>query len=336
MTPEAFAHERFLVAPGEGGERLDRFLAQRLELSRSRVIRLMDEGLVKVDGEVPRKSLLTAEGQEVAVEIPPLRVLAAKPQDLPLEVVFEDPHLLVVNKEAGRVVHPAPGHPDGTLVNALLHHIQDLSGIGGALRPGIVHRLDRDTSGLLVVAKSDDAHHGLARDLRLRKVRRLYSALAWGHLSSSPMHVDAPVGRDPRDRKKMAVVEGGRRASSRFRVAERWPAADLLDVALETGRTHQIRVHLRHLGHPVVGDPVYGEGWERGVSGKTRAWAQELTGLVPRLFLHARFLAFRHPVTGQEMRFKVPFPPDLQGVVDWVRAGRPSAANAGEQREDGS
>jgi 23S rRNA pseudouridine1911/1915/1917 synthase len=245
----------------------------------------------------------------------------AEPEDIPLEIVHEDPDIVVVNKAAGMVVHPAPGHPTGTLVNALLHHVQDLSGIGGELRPGIVHRLDRDTSGLLVVAKHDAAHQALSEALRKRKVRRLYRALSWGHLDETPLRIEAPIGRDPRDRKKMAVREDGRRAVSHVRVRERWRAADLVDVALETGRTHQIRVHLAHLGHPVAGDTTYGEGRERGMSGEARPWAEALAKRLPRQFLHARRLQFRHPGSGAVVTFEAPLPEELAAVVRWARGG---------------
>jgi 23S rRNA pseudouridine1911/1915/1917 synthase len=253
--------------------------------------------------------------------LPPLEQPRAIAQPLPLEIVYEDRHLLVVNKAAGMVVHPAPGHYEGTLVNALLHHVKDLSGIGGALRPGIVHRLDRDTSGLLVVAKDDATHQALSDALRRRKIRRLYRALSWGHLTETPRTVDAPLGRDPRDRKRMTVREDGRRAVTHLRVRAQWETADLVDVALETGRTHQIRVHLAHLGHPVVGDPLYGAGWERGMGGPARAWAQALARRVPRQFLHARRLQFRHPATGEVLTFESPLPEDLAAVVRWAQGG---------------
>jgi 23S rRNA pseudouridine1911/1915/1917 synthase len=217
------------------------------------------------------------------------------------------------------VVHPAPGHPRGTVVNALLYHVRDLSGIGGVLRPGIVHRLDRDTSGLMVVAKDDATHRGLSAAIKQRLVRRLYAAASWGHFRMSPFRVDAPIGRDPRDRRRMAVTEGGRRAVTRARVKERWRAAELLDVALETGRTHQIRVHLTHLGHPVVGDPLYGVGWERGMGGADRGWARELARRTPRTFLHAAQLAFEHPVTGAAMKFASHLPVELEAVAQWAR-----------------
>jgi 23S rRNA pseudouridine1911/1915/1917 synthase len=301
-------------------DRLDRFVSDRLDLSRTRVQRLISEGRVTVDGQVAPKSVRLAAGSRVSVEIPPAVEVEIVPEDIPVTIVFEDEHLLVVDKPAGMVVHPAPGHPSGTLVNALLHHVRDLSGVGGRLRPGIVHRLDRDTSGLLVVAKNDAAHLGLSDALRRRRVRRLYQAACWGHLKEAPLTIDAPIGRDPRDRKRMAVLEGGRRAVTRVRVRERWMRADLLDVALKTGRTHQIRVHLAHVGHPVVGDGLYGAGWERGLGGPSRAWTRALARRTPRQFLHATELVFDHPVSGVRQRFQAPLPGDLDAVAAWARA----------------
>ena len=320
--------EILTVGSGEG-DRLDRFVSSRLDLSRTRTQALIAEGSVTVDGRVARKSERVEEGSTVSVAIPPAEAVDITAQDLPLTVVFEDADLLVVDKPAGMVVHPAPGHRSGTLVNALLHHVKDLSGVGGRLRPGIVHRLDRDTSGLLVVAKSDRAHLALSDALRLRRVKRLYLAACWGHLGEPLVTVDAPIGRDPRDRKRMAVVEGGRRAVSRARVRERWLRADLLDVALQTGRTHQIRVHLAHLGHPVVGDRVYGAGWVRGLGGAGERWARELDRRVPRHFLHAAELVFDHPVSGERMRFRSPLPDDLAAVAAWAVGGTGPAGAGG-------
>ena len=317
------------VDPEGAGERLDRWLSGQLDLSRTRITGLVAEGKVLLNGEVPRKSEPLTQGDRIEVEIPPPEPIRAEPEDLPLDIVYQDPHVLVVNKAAGMVVHPAPGRPSGTLVNALLHHVRDLSGIGGALRPGIVHRLDKDTSGLLVVAKDDTAHRALSDALRRREVRRLYLAASWGHLSTSPLKVDAPIGRDPNHRHRMAVVEGGRRAVTHFRIRERWPAAELLDVGLETGRTHQIRVHLAHQGHPVVGDAVYGAGWEKGMSGPNRVWARELARRTPRLFLHAARLTFRHPVTGENMSFRAPLPEELAEVARWA-ASRDRGDGSGE------
>lgn len=313
--------------PEGAGGRLDAWIASRTELSRTRLQKLLAEERIRVrspggEWRVPKKSDTAAPGLEIEVEVPPAQPVDLVAQDLPLTIVYEDEELAVVDKAAGMVVHPAPGHRDGTLVNALLHHLRDLSGVGGRLRPGIVHRLDRDTSGLLVVAKTDRAHHTLSDALRRREVRRIYRAATWGHLDlEGTLRIDRPIGRDPRDRKKMAVVEGGRRAISRVRMRERWRTADLLDVALQTGRTHQIRVHLASLGHPVVGDAVYGAGRERGMSGPARSWALALAARVPRQFLHAARLAFDHPASGRRMRFEAPLPADLARAAEWARGG---------------
>jgi 23S rRNA pseudouridine1911/1915/1917 synthase len=301
-------------------ERLDSFLAGRLGLSRSRVVQLIEAGQVLLNGAPPRKRDRPAPGDRIEVRIPPPEASPLTPEDLPLDILYEDGDLLVLDKAPGMVVHPAPGHRGGTLVNALLHAARDLSGIGGVLRPGIVHRLDKDTSGLLIVAKSDAAHRALSEALSRRRIRRRYLTACWGHLPEDALSVDAPIARHPSDRKRMAVVEGGRRAVTRFRRLERWPAADLLEAELETGRTHQIRVHLLHLGHPVVGDPVYGAGRERGFSGAVREWARELARRTPRQFLHAAELRFRHPRTGEDLRFQAPLPDDLRSVADWARA----------------
>lgn len=312
------------VEEGEAG-RLDRFVAARLDLSRTRVQALLAEGGVTVDGRIAKKSEAVVPGSRVEVVVPPAAPVEILPEDIPLDIVWEDADLAVVNKPAGMVVHPAPGHRSGTLVNALLYRMPDIEGVGGRLRPGIVHRLDRDTSGLLVVAKTDRAHRALADALRRRRVKRLYVAAAWGHLDESPLTIDAPIGRDRRDRKRMAVVEDGRHALTRVKVREQWERADLLDVALKTGRTHQIRVHLAHIGHPVVGDPVYGEGWVRGMGGPGRRWAVELDRRVPRQFLHATQLVFDHPVSGERMRFEAALPSDLAEVAAWARrADNPS------------
>lgn len=327
MTTEG-EPRRLRVPEAERGSRLDAWVAGQFDLSRTRVQRLLDaeQIRVQVDGgewRVPKKSEVVDERWWVEVVVPPATPVGLVAQDLPLRIVYQDEELAVVDKEAGMVVHPAPGHRDGTLVNALLHHLTDLSGVGGRMRPGIVHRLDRDTSGLLVVAKTDRAHHALSDALRARKIKRLYLAAAWGHLDEASVTVDRPLARDPRDRKRMAVVEGGRHAVTKVRVRERWIAAELLDVALQTGRTHQIRVHLASIGHPVVGDAIYGAGRERGMSGPALGWARTLAAKVPRQFLHAARLVFDHPVSGETLRFEAPLPPDLQAAATWA-AGSPT------------
>lgn len=311
---------RLPVDEAGAGERLDAHVARRLpELSRSRVAQLVAEGQVRLNGHPARKSERLADGDVVEIELPPPVSSTVEPEAIPLAVVYEDRDLLVVDKPAGLVVHPAPGHPSGTLVNALLHHVDDLSGIGGVKRPGIVHRLDKDTSGLMIVAKHDRAHRRLSSALKHRHIHRSYLTVCWGHLDEDRISVEAPVGRSTRDRKRMAVVEGGRRALTHFERLERWVAADLVEARLETGRTHQIRVHLAHVGHPVVGDEVYGAGGARGISGTGRAWAKELERRVPRQFLHAYRLRFEHPRTGEPMALESPLPAELAAAAEWAR-----------------
>jgi len=308
-------------------DRLDAYLADRLRLSRSRIAELVADGKVLVDGRPTRKSHRPRKGEEVTVTVPPPPATAIVPEALPLEVVYEDEHLAVVDKRAGVVVHPAAGHHGGTLVNALLYHLGSLSSIGEPTRPGIVHRLDKDTSGLMVVARSDVAHRRLSRAIARREVRRGYIAASWGHVGEDEFAVDAPIARDPARRQRMAVVEGGRPARTLFRRLERWPAADLLAVRLHTGRTHQIRVHLRHLGHPIVGDPIYGVRWSLGMTGAGGRWAEEFERRSGRLFLHAARLGFTHPVTHAPLAFTSELPEPLAAALAWARGtegpGRP-------------
>lgn len=302
-----------------GGERLDAWLARQIGLSRSRASDLIARDLVAVNGSVERKSYRVQAGDEVRAELPPAPSADLLPEDLPLSIVYEDEHLAVVDKPHGMVVHPAPGHSSGTLVNALLHRYGTLSPVGLPLRPGIVHRLDRDTSGLLVVARDEPTHHLLSRALRRRDVRRGYLAAVWGRFPLDDTTIDAPIDRSPANRRKMAVVEGGRRAVTHVRHLERWPAADLLAIRLQTGRTHQIRVHLAHSGHPIVGDPIYGPGWERGMSGAAGQWAARLARSTGRLFLHSARLSFEHPATGESLTFTSSLPPKLAAAVRWAR-----------------
>lgn len=308
---------RWSVESGAEG-RLDSHVAERTGLSRSRVAALIAERRVLVDGRPAKKSEAVPQGRTVEVLVPSPAPSEALAEDIPVKIVFEDRELVVVNKQAGLVVHPAPGHPTGTLVNALLHHVGDLSGIGGTLRPGIVHRLDRDTSGLMVVAKTDRAHQALSDALRERRVKRVYLAALWGTLPEERVVVDRPIGRHPRDRKRMAVVVGGRPARTGLRHLEEWPAASLCEAALDTGRTHQIRVHAASIGHAVVGDRVYGVGRERGFGGPARRWAAELAARIPRQFLHAHRLEFDHPGTGEPLAFRAPLPGDLAAVRGWA------------------
>ena len=312
-----------LVVPNDTPEeRLDLFLRDRCpDLSRSRIQALIKAGDILVNGEETRQSYLVQAGDAIAIEAPEPAALAAVAQDIPLSIVYEDADLLVVNKAAGMTVHPAPGAADGTLVNALLHHCRDLSGINGVLRPGIVHRLDKETSGLLVVAKHDVAHRALAEKLQAHEIERRYLALVWGVCREEGGRVDAPIDRNPKNRKNMAVVEGGREAVTNFSVVARHPFTSLLECRLETGRTHQIRVHMAHIAHPVFGDPVYrGREQTGGIRPEYRRQAKVMLGLIKRQALHARALSFEHPMTGEAMDFVGEMPGDMEAVVAAARA----------------
>lgn len=317
--PERTEGEERRFRVEEPGGRLDRWLADRLDLSRTRVAELIGSGEVTVDGEAVQKSHSPKPDEEVVVRVPPPEPLGVEPEPIPLEVVHEDDDLLVVEKPAGMVVHPAPGHRSGTLVNALVHHVERLSSGTDAARPGIVHRLDKETSGLLLVAKRDRVHRKLSEALARRDVERGYLAAAWGHLDADRVTVDRPIGRSTSDRTRMAVVPEGKRAVTHVRRLERWRSADLLALKLETGRTHQIRVHLRDGGHPVVNDKKYGPGWERGFVGAGGRWAEEFARRSERMFLHAARLAFVHPRTGERMSFTSSLPEPLESAVRWAR-----------------
>jgi 23S rRNA pseudouridine1911/1915/1917 synthase len=304
-----------LAVCAEHTERLDRFLADQLQLSRTQAARLVGLECVRVNGTVARASRVMVRRDLIELAFPesePPRTL--QPADIALEVVFEDEHLAVIDKPAGLVVHPAPGHWQDTLVNALIARGTTLSG-GAAGRPGIVHRLDRDTSGLMVVAKTDLAHRRLGAALAARRVKRHYAGLVWGHLDQSPLVIEAPMARAPNDRKRMAVVADGRPARTDAYVVARFEVADLLRLELHSGRTHQVRVHLGHVGHPLVGDPVYGMGGSKRISGAARSRAEALERLAPRQALHAAYLAFRHPMTGSEVEFESDWPADLKPLL---------------------
>lgn len=276
------------------GRRLDVLLAEQTGLTRSRVAALMEEGRVTVDGQPVSKAGFKAKpGQEIRLTVPAPRPAVPQAQDIPLTILYEDDDLAVVVKPCGMVVHPAAGNEDGTLVNALLHHLDSLGGIGGELRPGIVHRLDKDTSGLLLVAKNDAAQLALSRQLAAREMEKHYRALVEGTLREDSGRIEAAIARSKKDRKKMAVDADGREAITEWTVLRRCHGATLLDVHILTGRTHQIRVHMKHIGHPVCGDPIYGN--PRGLK-------------VPRLMLHAYSLTFTHPATGERLTFTAPLP----------------------------
>ena len=290
------------AATEHAGVRLDAFLSADGALTRSQAARLIAEGRVRVNGKPAAKSARLSGGETVTVDVPQLRETALPPQDIPLDVVYEDDDVIVVNKPTGLVVHPAPGHPDGTLVNALLHHCGDsLSGIGGEKRPGIVHRIDRDTSGLIIAAKNDAAHAFLSAQLSDHTLARTYECLVTGSLKQDSGTVNAPIGRHPADRKKMAVVAGGRPAVTHWEVVARYPGVTHLRCRLETGRTHQIRVHMAHIGHPILGDTVYGA--KKPVPG--------LTGQC----LHATGLRFIHPRTGEPVELHCPLPPEFTAML---------------------
>ena len=290
------------AATEHAGVRLDAFLSADGALTRSQAARLIAEGRVRVNGKPAAKSARLSGGETVTVDVPQLRETALPPQDIPLDVVYEDDDVIVVNKPTGLVVHPAPGHPDGTLVNALLHHCGDsLSGIGGEKRPGIVHRIDRDTSGLIIAAKNDAAHLALSAQLKDHSLSRTYECLVTGNMKQDSGTVDAPIGRSSADRKKMAVVPTGRRAVTHWEVVARYPGVTHLRCRLETGRTHQIRVHMAYIGHPILGDTVYGA--KKPVPG--------LTGQC----LHATGLRFVHPRTGEPVDLHCPLPPEFTAML---------------------
>jgi 23S rRNA pseudouridine1911/1915/1917 synthase len=302
------------VADDESGERLDAYLAAHITgWSRSRIQRLIEDGDVLVGGRTIKPSYKLRGDDEIEVELTPAAPAEFAPEEIPIEVVYEDDQLVIVNKPAGLVVHPAAGIPSGTLANALAFHFQKLPTRGGAARPGIVHRLDRDTSGLMVVAKTEAAHENLAEQFRAREVFKSYVALVHGRVEQDAGSIDQPIARDPRNRTRMAVVRGGRPSLSLYRVRRRYDRFTMLDVEIKTGRTHQIRVHLQWLKHPVVSDAVYGGGRDHAVAlPRLRARINALN----RQFLHAEQLGFRHPTTGETLRFTAPLPPELANILD--------------------
>lgn len=310
----------------EGGRRLDKVVRDRVpDLSRTQGQRLIDEGQVTVNGQARKPAYRVEPGERVTVILPPEEpTLVLRPQPIPLDVIFEDAHLLVVNKPAGMVVHPAPGHPDGTLVNALLAHYPPIADVGPQDRAGIVHRLDKETSGALVVAKSEPVLEALQHQFRNREVEKTYLALVNGQVQPPMGIIEVPIARDPTDRQKMAPVPEGKYARTRYQVVRRFRKHTLLEVHPYTGRTHQIRVHLSWLGHPVVGDADYGSRRQRL--------------LTDRHFLHASRLCFTHPVTGEEMTFRAPLPAELDALLRRLRPAssrkRSARSTTSKRQED--
>lgn len=303
-------------------ERMDKFLASRLtSVTRAKIKRLIDEGHVFVNGETRKAGHALRAGDEIIIHFPPPQPSDLQPEPIPLDILFEDKYLLVVNKPPGMVVHPAYGNMNGTLVNALLYHCNHLSDVGGTLRPGLVHRLDKDTSGCLVVAKDDVTHVGLAKQLSARKMEREYRAIVWGHPRQREGTVKAAIGRHKKNRVKMHVDETGKHAITHFKVLEQLALTSYVQLNLETGRTHQIRVHMMHLGHPVFSDSDYGGRGKQlnQLNHQQVSFTNTLFKQFKRQMLHARTLAFIHPVTQKEMRFAAPVPDDMNALLHILR-----------------
>jgi 23S rRNA pseudouridine1911/1915/1917 synthase len=288
----------------EGGARLDKALADLTELSRTQANEEIKKGTVLVNGKAAKAKYAVKVGDVISYQVPEEEILEYKAEDIPLDIIYEDEDVAVVNKPQGMVVHPSAGHPSGTLVNALMYHVKDLSSINGVVRPGIVHRIDKDTSGLLMIAKNDTAHNALATELKDKKSLRKYIAIVHGNLPNDRGMIEAPIGRSEKDRKKQAVTAKGKEAVTRFQVLERFGDYTLVELTLETGRTHQIRVHMAYIGHPVAGDPAYGP--RKTLKGEGQ-------------FLHAQTLGFTHPSTGEEMAFTAPAPAIFQETLEKLR-----------------
>jgi 23S rRNA pseudouridine1911/1915/1917 synthase len=308
----------FTVPEELEGIRLDRCLAElNPDWTRSRARKLIDGDHVLLNSATGKASTAVHAGDTVVVDEPPLRALEVEAEDIPLDVIHEDGDLLIVNKPAGLVIHPAAGNPSGTLVNALLHHCQDLSGIGGVERPGIVHRLDKDTTGIIVVAKSDRAHLALSIAFRRHTIRKTYFAVCYGTPKAAEGVIEAAIDRHPRQRHEMAVVSEGRPARTFYRVEQEFAGTSIVSCQPVTGRTHQIRVHMAHIGHAIVGDPLYaGRQWRNLADPRVQAACRSF----PRQALHARRIAFEHPVTKEDVEFEAPLPPDLEELLGTLRS----------------
>jgi len=321
-----------LVPPGKQPERLDVFLTNHVEnATRNKVQRAIKEGAVLVNGSRVRVSHQVTPGEIIHVTLPRPPPLKAKPEPIPLDILYEDDQLLIVNKPAGMVTHPAYGNYTGTLVNALLHHCRSLSALNDEMRPGIVHRLDKDTSGLMVIAKTDSAHAKLAAQFSRRTIRREYWTIAWGEFKERRGFIQAPLGRSKSDRKKIAVVASGKQATTEYEVLERFAYLSLVRLRLLTGRTHQIRVHLAHIHHPVFGDPTY--NGRKIVTGprtqQQKDQVERMLKLISRQALHAKTIGFIHPATGKEMLFDSELPPDMKQVLSVLSGENDSSDSAG-------
>ena len=294
--------EKFIVEKEDANKRIDAYIAKSANISRVNAQRLISEGKILVNGKSVKHSYKTQENDEITMEQEEPKEVELKAENIPLEIIYEDKDIIVVNKPKGMVVHPANGNPDGTLVNAVMAICKDsLSGIGGELRPGIVHRLDKDTSGIIIVAKNDKAHINLSEQIKNHKVEKTYIALVKGNVKENQATINMPIGRSNKDRKKMAVTKNGKTAITHFKVLQRYDKYTLLEVKIETGRTHQIRVHLSQIGYPIVGDMVYSNGKnEWGIEGQC---------------LHAKSLKFKHPITGKEMYLEAPLPEYFQKIL---------------------
>ena len=299
--------EKIIVQNNEKGVRLDSYITKKLnDLSRANIQRLIEDGNILVNSAKQKISYKVNSGDKIEITIPEPKKIDLKPQDIKVEIVYEDNDIIVVNKPKGLVVHPGNGNPDGTLVNAIMAHCEDsLSGIGGEIRPGIVHRIDKDTSGLLVIAKNDKAHINLSEQIKNREVKKIYIALVRGNIPENEATINMPIGRSTKDRKKMAVVKNGKEAVTHFKVIDRFKNYTLLEIKIDTGRTHQIRVHMAEIGYPVVGDMVYSNGKnEFGVEGQ---------------MLHAKSLDFKHPITGKNMHLEAELPKYFKDIIDKLK-----------------
>jgi 23S rRNA pseudouridine1911/1915/1917 synthase len=306
------------VSDQDHGMRLDQFLAgTEINLSRSQVKKLVEGKFILLNGKPTKPSAHVKTGDQISGTLPSPKPLSIEPESLPLTILYEDPSIIVVDKPAGMVVHPAPGNPSGTLVNALVHHCKDLAGINGVLRPGIVHRLDKETSGVMVVAKNDEAYHQLTKQFKNRTIEKVYLAIARGKFSQEEGSIDLSIGRHPSERKRMSTrTRRGRPAVTRWKVIERFNGLTLLEIFPKTGRTHQIRVHLSAMGHPLLGDALYGKK-----GGVQDPMIKECLRMLNRQALHACRLGLTHPRTGERIEFTAPLPKDMKDVLEWLRSG---------------